>query len=205
VPILRDLIGNLWRDVAFPVAWVPIAQGEEHPLGANRAVQAFDVDHVSSDRALGYRVIERRRRLRPEFASLPASEIETLAKQGRRGEMTEVHTHLLFVHSGDAMPIAPAWAQGADLLVHDATFLDGADRREPIHATTEEALDVARASGVADLVLYHLSVRYDRNTVLPRLAAQLASSGFAGGCWLLDEGAIIRVGPASVEAGRVLA
>lgn len=194
VPVLRDLIGGLWRDVTFPVTWVPIAHGEEHGLGANRAVQAFDVDHVASDRALGYRVIERRRRLKPEFASLPAPEIEALAKQGRRDEMTEAHTHVLFVHSGDAMPIAPTWAQGADLLVHDATFLDAADRSEPIHATTEEALDVARASGVADLILQHLSIRYDRDTVLPRLASQLTKSGFTGRCWLLDDDRLTQIG-----------
>ena len=37
------------------------------------------------------------------------------------------------------------WSLNADLLVHDATFLEEPDRREPIHATTEEALDVAKA------------------------------------------------------------
>ncbi len=187
VPMLQDLISRLWRDVTFPVSWKPIAPGDEHSLGSGRAVQAFDVQHVAKDHAVGYRIVERRRRLKPEFASLPASEIEALAKQGRRDELTETHTHPLFVHSGDAMPISRTWAQGADVLVHDATFLDAADRRELIHATTEEALEVGRASGVADLVLYHLSVRYDRATVHARLATQLANSGFAGRCWLLDE------------------
>ena len=50
----------------------------------------------------------------------------------------------MFAHSGDAMPIDPAVVRGADLLVHDATFLGTDERRAPIHATTDEALDVAR-------------------------------------------------------------
>lgn len=195
VGALRELIANLWRDVAFPVTWVPIAHGEEHDLGSGRAVQAFDVQHLTHDRALGYRVIERRRRLKPELASRSAAEIKALAEQGGREELTVAHTHVLFVHSGDAMPIPAAWAQDADLLVHDATFLEAADRREPIHATTEEALDVARASGVADLILHHLSVRYPRDTVHARLSAQLANSGFTGRCWLLDGDTFTRIEP----------
>jgi hypothetical protein len=44
---------------------------------------------------------------------------------------------------------------------------------------------------VASLVLNHLSVRYDRVTALPRIKEQLAASGFAGDCWLLDEGTFV--------------
>lgn len=193
VPALRTLLASLWAGVDFPVTWVPMSDGGEHPLGPNRLVQAFAVQHTPGEPALGYRVLERRRRLKPAFAGLPAAEIEALARQGRRDELLDTYAHPLLVHSGDAMPIDPAWAAGADLLVHDATFLDAADRKQPIHATTEEALAVARAAGVADLVLQHLSIRYDRPTVPTRLAAQLAASGFAGRCWWLDEHALTRV------------
>jgi len=96
---------------------------------------------------------------------------------------------VLFAHSGDAMPIDPSLVKNADLLVHDATFLNEPDRREPIHATTEEALDVARRASVKALLLYHLSIRYDRQTAIPALRAQVASSGFMGDCWLLDDDA----------------
>jgi hypothetical protein len=37
------------------------------------------------------------------------------------------------------------------------------------------------------LILYHLSIRYDRGTAIPSLRAQVAASGFTGACWLLDE------------------
>ncbi len=79
------------------------------------------------------------------------------------------------------------------MLVHDATFLSEPDRREPIHATTEEAIDVGRRANVKTLVLYHLSIRYDRATALPTLRAQVASSGFTGDCWLLDEAEFIEI------------
>jgi ribonuclease BN (tRNA processing enzyme) len=91
------------------------------------------------------------------------------------------------------MPIDPALVAGADVLVHDATFLEAGDRKWDIHATTAEAIGVGAAAGVACLVLHHLSIRYDRATALPALRAQVASSGFGGECWLLDEARLINL------------
>ena len=78
------------------------------------------------------------------------------------------------------MPIDPSLVTNADLLVHDATFLNEPDRREPIHATTEEALDVGPARQRQDAVLYHLSIRYDRATALPALRAQVGREWIHG-------------------------
>ena len=138
----------------------------------------------------GYRVVEARRRLKPEFADLPQREIEHLARRDGRAGLMESFEHVVFAHSGDAMPIDPRLVTGADLLVHDATFLDAAERRELIHATSVEALDVARLAGVGMLVLTHLSIRYERAAAVARLREQVAASGFAGACVLLDESAV---------------
>ena len=173
--------------MVFPLTWIAAQPGTSVPLGKGRQLEAIPVRHTANEPALGYRVIETRRRLKPEFASLPQAEIEAAARSGTRDELLEDTHHVVFAHSGDAMPIDPALVMNADVLVHDATFLEEPDRREPIHATTEEALAVAKAANVKTLILYHLSIRYDRATALPKLRAQLAASGFAGECWLLDE------------------
>lgn len=191
VRAVRELLETAYERVEFPVTWTPIAPGATVALGKGRALEAFAVQHTPGEPALGYKVVETRRRLKPEFSDLPQAEVASRAREGRRDELLEDISHVVFAHSGDAMPIDPAGVAGADLLVHDATFLNEPDRREPIHATTEEALEVARAAGVTALVLYHLSIRYDRATALPALRSQLDQSGFGGACWLLDEGAFI--------------
>jgi ribonuclease Z len=193
VQAARDLLGTVYAGVVFPLTWLPVTAGMSVPLGKDRHLEAIPVRHTANEPALGYRVIEKRRRLKAAFAAMPQAEIEAAARAGTREALLEDVAHVVFAHSGDAMPIDPALVAHADLLVHDATFLDEPDRREPIHATTEEALAVAKAAGVKALVLYHLSIRYDRATALPTLRAQVAASGFTGRCWLLDEGDFIEL------------
>lgn len=191
VQAARDLLGTSYADVVFPLTWIAATPGTSIPLGKGRSLEAFAVRHVEDEPAVGYRVLETKRRLKPEHAAMSQAEIEAAARDGRRESLLETVTHVRFAHSGDAMPIEPALVTDADLLVHDATFLEEPDRKYPIHATTEEALEVGRAANVKTLILYHLSIRYDRATALPALRAQVAASGFAGECWLLDEGDLL--------------
>jgi ribonuclease Z len=189
VDAIREAIAHLWRGVDFPITWTALEDGESHRLSAKRQLQAFAVTHAPPEPTMGYRVVESRRRLKPEFAGLPQSEVERRARQHGRDSMMEEYAHPLFVHSGDAMPIDVAHTAHADVLMHDATFLEPEDRRAPIHASSREVLALARQADVKTLILHHLSIRYDRPAALSRLREQLAESGFAGEAWLLDEGA----------------
>jgi ribonuclease Z len=192
VQAIREWLGRSYAGVVFPITWVAAGPGTSVPLGKTRQLEAIAVRHTNEP-ALGYRVVETRKRLKAEFAAMTQAEIAAAARLGTRNELLEDARHVVFAHSGDAMPIDPASVTNADLLVHDATFLNEPDRREPIHATTEEALEVGVRAGVKTLVLYHLSIRYDRATAIPALRAQLVSSGFSGGCWLLDEDRFVEI------------
>ena len=63
-------------------------------------------------------------------------------------------------------------AQGADLLIHEATFSqqDQARARETGHSTAQEAAEIAAAAGVRRLALTHISPRYTRDA--PELLAE---------------------------------
>jgi ribonuclease Z len=191
IDVMRAAIAGLWRGVEFPITWTALAPNGRIALSGQRTLEAFPVTHVPPDPAVGYRVVETRRRLKREYAGLPQDEIEQRARRDGRAALMESYEHVVFAHSGDAMPIEPALVRGADLLVHDATFLAAAERRELIHATSDEALDVARRAGVSTLVLTHLSIRYERDAAIARLREQVAASGFTGACLLLDEGRIV--------------
>jgi ribonuclease Z len=187
VGAVRAMLDDAYAGVVFPLRWLPIAPGATLPLDKGRQLEAFAVNHTPGEPAVGYRVTETRRRLRAEFADWPQAAIAQRARAEGREQLMETTRHIVFAHSGDAMPVSPEQVGGADLLVHDATFLAAADRRQPIHASTQEALGVAREAGVRTLVLHHLSIRYDRAAALTVLRDQVATSGFRGPVWLLDD------------------
>ena len=104
-------------------------------------------------------------------------------------------------------------ATGAELLVHEATFLDEERERarETRHSTAREAADVARRAGVQLLALTHLSSRFLAReirkeaaavfgeTVVPRDFDQVEVPFPERGVPILHPGGVTRRGPDGVS------
>ena len=178
---LRELFGVLRRvfgRLSFPLALVELAAGDALERDGYRLVPFGTLHGVES---LGYALVEHPRPGRfdadtadrlgvpngPERGRLQQGEAVVLADgtviapeqvlgPQRRGRV--------LVLTGDTAPAASVVeaATGADVLVHEATFLaDERERaRETLHSTAGEAALVAREAGVGMLALTHLSVRY---------------------------------------------
>ena len=131
----------------------------------NHRVEAYGYAFIEDDRP-GRFDVEAARALGvpdgPEFGRLQRGE----TVNGVRPEqvMGETRSGRRIVLSGDTAPCqaVEVFAHGADVLVHEATFMEDerARARETAHSTAQQAAEIARDAGVRLLALTHLSTRY---------------------------------------------
>ncbi len=180
--------------VPFPVRLHEMGPGEQVGYG-EYGVTAFPVDHGTP--ALGYALREHPRLGRFDVARARALGVPEGPLFGRlhRGEEVEVGGRTitpqevvgkprpgrLVVYTGDTRPCGSTIeaAEGADLLIHEATFTeeDSQRARETHHSTAGDAARVAGAAGVDRLILTHISARYAES---PEALAEEAGARFPG-------------------------
>ncbi len=178
---LRELLATLRRifgRLSYPLETVELEPGAVLERDGHR-LEAFAVEHGVS--AVGYALVETMRpgRFDVETADrlgVPDGPARGLLQRGERVPLSDGRVVTpedvlgpprdgrKLVLTGDTAPAASVVeaALGADVLVHEATFLAGErDRaRETMHSTAGEAALVAREAGVKLLALTHVSTRY---------------------------------------------
>ena len=201
-PGLQELFGALKRvtgRLTYDVFLRVVEAGETLARDDGYRIEAFGVDHGVS--AVGYALVEEERPGRfdvaradglgvpagPERGALQRGEPVTLAggqvvrPEDVLGEARPGRKLVLAADTGPSDAVAEA-AQGADVLVHEATFSSEelGRARETLHSTAADAAGVAQTAGVELLALTHLSNRYFggeiarearevfTNTVVPR-------------------------------------
>ncbi|MET0816265.1 MAG: ribonuclease Z [Solirubrobacteraceae bacterium] len=110
------------------------------------------------------------------------------------------------VLSGDTKPCqtTEVYAHGADVLVHEATFLEDerVRARETGHSTAAQAAEIARDAGVRLLALTHLSTRYYPRDVRDEARATFPGTGVPRDFDAIDIPFPERGEPALVKAER---
>ena len=180
-PGLRDLfssLGRIFGKLSYPLELVELRGGDALDRDGYR-ILAFPVHHGVS--AVGYALVEHVRPGRfdvetadalgvpngPERGALQRGESITLA-DGRvltpDSVLGEARPGRRIVIAGDTAPTETVrvLAEDADLLVHEATFLEDERARaaETLHSTALQAAEIAHEARVRMLALTHVSPRY---------------------------------------------
>lgn len=177
---LIDTVGRRLPDDA-PVEWKCIASGDRI-AARNFTVEPFEAFHGLP--AVGYRLLQTRTRLKPEFQQLTQAEIKEA--RSRKHAIEDEFQHPVFAYTGDTDPgLDPSLFRNCDLLVHEATFVDAADRRGEFHSTIEDAVRLATECGARRLLLHHFSQRYKWEFIAKITEDAIQRVGFTGKSSLL--------------------
>ncbi|MCA9544170.1 MAG: MBL fold metallo-hydrolase, partial [Myxococcales bacterium] len=175
---LAESLAVLSRLHRWPLEFeaVPMRPGDEVRLKGKRRVRAFKTFHPVP--CLGYAVVERVQKLKPEFAELPGQRIGELRRQGAE-IFDDVERHL-FAYATDTLPEVlrqEPWLGDVETLVLECTFLD---ERKSIHAARagchihlDELLGYHEMLRNPHLVLMHFSQLYRPDDVRRILAQRL--------------------------------
>ena len=149
--------------------WEAVTEGDEIAIAKDMLVLPVRNGHVPVDKAiirsLGYKVVQTRKKLKPEYLQLSGEELRQLGEKiGRDNLSMELRENLL-IYSGDT-PVEDADKyDNTRILIHEATFLgDGEDIRERSygnkHSTLEEVMEMVSRLNIGKLILGHFSSRY---------------------------------------------
>ena len=187
--LMRAMGGVIGR-LPYPFDVVDLASGDALDFPGGYTVEAFNVRHRGT--AFGYALVEEQRPGRFDAERAAALGVPFGPGLGRlqRGEavdgvepaqvMGPPRPGRRVVISGDTAPCDAVRiaAQGADLLVHEATFTS-ADREraaETRHSTATQAATLAAEAGVRGLALTHVSTRYAGREVLDEARKSFAAT-----------------------------
>jgi ribonuclease Z len=151
------------EQVVYSWEFQGLEAGERIDLGGALSVLAVEAEHRVP--ALGYALLRRRRRLRPEYQGADPAELAQLRQQGVELEVTFEEVWLTY--AGDT---GPGWFERVPLLektrvlLAECTFLGnevGLEAAAYGHLSLEDFVrQRERLSGLECLILHHLSRRY---------------------------------------------
>ncbi|MBN9296117.1 MAG: RNAse Z [Filimonas sp.] len=155
-------------------SWHALKDGEQVQVRENLLVQSIRNNHVPAAadvfKSFGYRVIETKQKLKPEFIGLSQEEIrQTIATIGKENLTETFYTNLL-TYSGDTPVDDYEKWNNTKILIHEATFLeksegDNENTKRNKHSFLPEVLEMVSQLNIETLILGHFSSRYSNEQI----------------------------------------
>lgn len=164
-----------------PYELVALEPGEEIEIKNNMYLRMFETEHA--EHSAGYTVIERRSKLKPEYAEFPQEKLRELKDKGE--EITRILHVPLVAFLGDTPPGPPLLREDvrkAQIIVSECTFVEE-DHKDRAgigkHMHINDVIEWLPVLECEKLVLIHLSrrsnIRVARKALSRALKRDLAS------------------------------
>lgn len=193
-PAIERAIHNVmtaWIDLEAqktPYNVIPLQPDEEVEVKNHIMLRAFETVHTVP--SLGFVVVERRSKLKPEFADLPQEKLVELKNQGV--QITQMLQIPLVCYTGDTL-----WGDHFErrdvleskILITECTFLEPGHRgRAKIgqHLHLDDIVELLARSSAEAVILTHLSRRTHMGQVHEQLSQKLSAEDLERVFLLMD-------------------
>lgn len=171
-----------------PFEVIALGPDEEAEIKNNTVIRGFEVDHTGP--AFGYVIVEKRSKLRPEYADLPQEKLREIKARGE--EITRILEIPLVAYLGDTAP-GPALLRNdvrtSQIVICECTFIEPDHKsRAKIgkHLHLDDIVEWLRVLECKHLVLTHLSRRTNIAFARKQLALQAGRERSARVEFLMD-------------------
>ncbi|PKN96728.1 MAG: hypothetical protein CVU43_19230 [Chloroflexi bacterium HGW-Chloroflexi-5] len=166
IEFLMDYLARTQKSLSFDLEWIPIDADEDIMLEDQRGnvfLRTFRTEHSQRQLSLGYNIIEKRRKLKPEYDGLSQRELNQIVWSKGKDEIATRFDKIIFSYGGDSRPINPALVKESLFLCHECTYMssDDDERNFQQHSFLDEVLETAKEAQVETLLLFHTSLRYN--------------------------------------------
>lgn len=163
---------NLAAHPEFPINWVQVEPDRKYEFRTKLStyLETFPIDHTRDVTSIGYSIVERRNKLRPEYHEVPPDRIKRLIDEKGREAVIYVEDKRTITYCGDSVNAPADRFRDTDVLIHEATFLRDEDRCGQLHSTLRESINTAISANAKKLILFHISTRYKSDEIRSELA-----------------------------------
>lgn len=163
---------NLFDPHIEGTVWNPVTDKSRIAVKDDFIVEPVQNGHVKAPegatKSLSYKVMQVKRKLKPELAELSGLEIKKLKdEKGIAATTNEIRTNVIS-YSGDTPVEDYERFNGSQVLIHEATFIgevvNKKENRHP-HSRLEEVMEMVASIDVGQLILGHFSSRYSAEQI----------------------------------------
>lgn len=164
-----------------PYELVALDEGDELEIKNNTVLRPFRVEHTCP--AMGYAIVEKRTKLKPELSGLPQEKLRELRERG-----DEIVNHLevpLIAYTGDTLPgghLLRPEVLNAQVVIAECTFFDKGHRdraRSGMHMHASDIAEWLKIASCEHMVIVHVSRRSNlaqaRKTLMDMLGPELGA------------------------------
>lgn len=154
--------------------WIELSKNDKIWINETIYVQAIRNTHVKCDenvdKSFSYKIVESKSKLKDELKQLKPNEIKEILSNNSKDSTHYTVEKTLLYYSGDC-PVEnyEEW-KDAEILIHEATFIDTANSKEVIkhgnqHSNLEDVISMVSKSSIKTLILGHFSSRYSSQEI----------------------------------------